>query len=78
MKKFFGALVLLVSLVACKQEKHADKVKPSTIKLYSAAVKDTFSVFVSVPDEPGSKNKTYPVVYLLDANLYFDIMASTF
>lgn len=44
------------------------------IKLYSKTVKDTFTVFVNLPDSFNLKpNAKYPVVYILDANLHFDI-----
>ena len=46
------------------------------IKRYSKSVKDSFSIFISLPNDYDA-NKTFPVVYLLDANLYFDIMATT-
>lgn len=49
-----------------------------TTKLYSAAVADSFYISVSLPDEYYTSPKhSYPVAYLLDANLYFDIMATT-
>ncbi|WP_317896747.1 alpha/beta hydrolase-fold protein [Aurantibacillus circumpalustris] len=45
----------------------------ATTTLFSKFVKDTFSIFVSLPsDYYKSKNKTYPLVYLLDANAYFN------
>jgi predicted alpha/beta superfamily hydrolase len=44
-------------------------------QLYSQFVKDTFSLFVRLPKNYKSKSKqTYPVIYLLDANAYFDIV----
>ncbi len=47
----------------------------SPVKIYSKEIKDTFYISVSMPDD---KSKKYPVIYLLDANLNFDIMAATF
>lgn len=45
-----------------------------SFRLYSPTVGDTFTISVSMPEgEPGRR---YPVVYLLDANLYFEPMAA--
>ncbi|PSL44294.1 putative alpha/beta superfamily hydrolase [Chitinophaga niastensis] len=42
-------------------------------RLFSASVQDTFSVFIKVPQNyVKNKFKHYPIVYLLDANAYFD------
>ncbi|WP_177191961.1 alpha/beta hydrolase [Parafilimonas terrae] len=44
--------------------------------MYSENVKDSFYINVNLPaDYTANKNK-YPVVFLLDANLYFDIVAA--
>lgn len=69
--------------MACKQ--NADKKeqtgkveKQNTFRLYSKNVSDSFSIFVNLPNDYNSQQKEkYPVVYLLDANLYFDILATT-
>lgn len=52
--------------------------KNITTRFYSKAVADTFSIFINLPNDynPQQKKK-YPVIYLLDANLYFDIIATT-
>lgn len=43
------------------------------VRLYSSAVEDSFSIFIKVPkDYTANKQRRYPVVYLLDANAYFD------
>lgn len=43
---------------------------------FSKAVKDSFSLFIRVPKNYAKKkSKRYPVIYLLDANVYFDIVA---
>ncbi|QJB32833.1 carboxypeptidase-like regulatory domain-containing protein [Chitinophaga oryzae] len=45
-------------------------------RLYASAVQDSFSVFVRLPAGYGREmNKKHPVVYLLDANAYFDQVA---
>lgn len=46
------------------------------ITLFSESVKDSFSIFISLPSNyDKKKNQNFPVVYLLDANVYFDIVA---
>lgn len=42
-----------------------------TTTLYSSFVKDSFSIFIRLPNKY-IKNKKYQTVYLLDANVYFD------
>ncbi|MGO4291118.1 alpha/beta hydrolase-fold protein [Chitinophaga sp. RAB17] len=43
------------------------------VRLYSSFVQDSFSIFIKVPkDYDKRKDSLYPVVYLLDANAYFD------
>ncbi len=83
MTKYFSFIGLLFLTMACKQ--NADKKdqpykveKRNTFRLYSKNVLDSFSIFVNLPNDynPQQKEK-YPVVYLLDANLYFDILATT-
>ena len=50
----------------------------ATEKLFSSFVKDSFSVFVNLPNSYGkSKSRRFPTVYLLDANAYFDNISST-
>jgi predicted alpha/beta superfamily hydrolase len=46
---------------------------PPTRHLYSAAVQDSFALYIQLPKgyRP-SQNRTYPVVFLLDANVYFE------
>lgn len=47
------------------------------LKLFSSQVKDTFYISVQVPKLIPA-GRTLPVIYLVDANFYFDVMASTF
>jgi predicted alpha/beta superfamily hydrolase len=83
MTKYFFFIGLVFLTTACKQ--NADKKdqtstveKQNTFRLYSKNVLDSFSIFVNLPNDynPQQKEK-YPVVYVLDANLYFDILATT-
>ncbi len=81
MLKYLTLAVLLLFLYRCTQKtdkKVPEKTAENTqqFKLYSKSVADTFSISVSLPNDYEPK-KPYPVVYLLDANLYFDIIATT-
>ncbi|RYZ50967.1 MAG: alpha/beta hydrolase [Sphingobacteriales bacterium] len=40
-------------------------------RIYSRAVADSFSIFIDLPSEKTQPIKPVPVIYLLDANLYF-------
>ncbi len=84
MTKLTTTIALLLLLISCDRsvDKKADTDKKviieNPIKFYSKVVSDTFSIFVSLPaDYDPKKNTKYPVIYLLDANLYFDIVAAT-
>jgi uncharacterized protein len=70
-----------VLIFGCEQGLEHPKAKPhdsiSSFALYSISVKDSFMISVFVPDTLLVKNRTQlPVIYVLDANLYFDIYAS--
>jgi predicted alpha/beta superfamily hydrolase len=77
-----SVLVSVIALfISCKQsnDKPGTKTGPTgntTFQLYSTAVSDSFYISVQLPNEYSAKQK-YPVLYLLDANIYFDIMAAT-
>jgi predicted alpha/beta superfamily hydrolase len=77
---FPGILFLIVSCHQglAKKELTDQTEKSTTTRFYSKAVADTFSIFVNLPNDYNHQYKEkYPVVYLLDANLYFDIIATT-
>jgi predicted alpha/beta superfamily hydrolase len=83
MKITIPTLTLLILLSGCREvkENNNDKiVNPNNkSKFYSKAVNDTFDVSISLPNDYNSATKeTYPIVYLLDANLYFEIVAAIF
>ncbi len=74
--------LFVTALVADKKNKsHQDNSEeresiPVTT-LFSESVKDSFSVFISLPQGyTKKKNQNFPVIYLLDANVYFDIVAN--
>jgi len=87
MANFLKCLVFVVtlsSIVSCKKERDGKTVQANNAlfvheQLYSKTVADTFSIAISLPEgyDPNGKEK-YPVVYLLDANLYFDIAATSY
>ncbi len=58
------------------QDDSEEKESIPTTTLFSESVKDSFSIFISLPkDYVKTKNQNFPVAYLLDANVYFDIVA---
>lgn len=73
---------LLCCLWACNRHPDASRHTPppkkdGVEKIYATSVKDSFTIFTALPDTYDAKGKQrFPVVYLLDANLYFDIMAT--
>ncbi|MGN6566977.1 MAG: alpha/beta hydrolase [Flavipsychrobacter sp.] len=76
-------ITLVLAIVACGCKHAATKTEQApateryvTTKMYAPSVGDTFFVSVSVPTNY-DRQKRYPVVYVLDANLYFDILATT-
>lgn len=83
MEKYFSWSLLLLLIAGCQQQsdvKHAPAAvsTPITTRMYASAVADSFSIFIQLPEGYDAREKkSYPVVYLLDANLYFDIMAVT-
>jgi len=74
--------LFITALVSDKKNKpHQDdseeKESIPTTTLFSESVKDSFSIFISLPkDYQKKKNQNFPVIYLLDANVYFDIVAN--
>lgn len=78
--KMYLVLGFLLLLAGCSNHpKSSTPPVPAAegIPLYSRSVGDSFRIFVRVPASyhPGQAAR-YPVVYLLDANFYFDIMAA--
>lgn len=72
-------LVLVYSFaIGCKQaikEKTPTSYQQfdTTHTMFSSAVEDSFFINIHLPNDYYSKDTTYPVVFVLDANLYFDI-----
>ena len=74
--------ILLITCLTCErafaQQVDAALTKDSsfTLRIYSPQVGDSFSLFIHLPaGYDAAEQKKYPVVYLLDANLYFDMLA---
>ena len=73
--------LFVTALVADKknkfhQEDSEERESIPATTLFSESVKDSFSVFISLPkDYAKKKNQIFPVIYLLDANVYFEIVA---
>jgi len=71
--------LFITALVADKKAKQDDSEELESIPsktLFSESVKDSFSIFIRLPkDYATKKNKNFAVIYLLDANVYFDIVA---
>lgn len=83
MKKYLYVIAFPFFTIACMQS--AKKVKKeektdteNNFRIYSENVSDSFVISVQLPGDYNEQpSKKYPVVYLLDANIYFDIVATT-
>ncbi len=76
---FAGILtVISCSSIPEKESTNVQDARPIIEHLYSRSVADSFTVSISLPTGyKATQHKKYPVVFLLDGNLYFDIMATT-
>ena len=78
MKKLVTIAGVILLLICCKYKNSNTKTAIhnfETQRVYSETVGDSFSIFIDTPMEMSHSGK-YPVVYLLDANFYFDIVCS--
>lgn len=48
----------------------------TSFKFYSKTIKDTFTIFVCLPKNYNKNKDTYPVVYVLDANVAFEMIST--
>jgi len=72
---FVTALVAGAKSKSHEGDEEEKESTPSTT-LFSEAVNDTFSLFIYLPKTYATKeNRAFPVIYLLDANVYFDQVA---
>lgn len=80
MTKLASIVFLSFLLVACDVAKKTNTSQPSTSfesRVFFRSLSDTLSISVHLPENYAKQPEAhYPVVFLLDANLYFDIMAS--
>ena len=53
-----------------------DPVVQTSFNLYSRTVKDTFKIFICLPKKYENSKDTYPAVYVLDANVAFDMIST--
>src|SRR5215211_6324115 len=83
MTKKLLLIVLPFFTIACtekpnKKEQEYNANREITFRMYSKNVSDSFTISVNLPNNyKEQQSEKYPVVYLLDANLYFDIIATT-
>lgn len=76
---FFAFLVLTIGCNQDSDKKEQINVveKKNETRFYSKSISDSLSIFVNLPNGYNSQHdEKYAVVYLLDANLYFDIVAT--
>lgn len=78
MIKLYASVLLSGFIFSCQQtikdNVHSSKqYADNSFTMFSQAVQDSFNISVHVPEEYYKKDTTYPVVFVLDANLYFDI-----
>lgn len=81
MKTLYSLFVISFLLTACNNNQTGTSGKTIVVEniktIYATAVQDSFSISVSLPEGYDTSHKKYPVLFLLDANLYFDVMAVT-
>jgi hypothetical protein len=53
-----------------------DPVIQSSFNFYSRTIKDTFKIFICLPKNYDKNKDTYPAVYILDANVAFDMIST--
>lgn len=83
MAKLLLFLFVLIPFLSCNnpadKKAHSKDFQPgANTAIYSKNISDSFMLSVHLPEgyDKDGKNQ-YPVVYLLDANLYFDMLAAT-
>ncbi len=87
-KSLFFALLVLFTL-SCKRQELPEKDKDDLttfltmdpfiqtyFNFYSETIKDTFKIFICLPKNYDKNKDTYPAVYVLDANVAFDMIST--
>jgi enterochelin esterase-like enzyme len=71
MKAKYLYIILLIVPYATKAQEFSSYEKAVTVALYSQALQDSVKLEINLPKEfRGQKNKDYPIIYLLDKQLY--------
>ncbi len=82
MKKFcFGCILMLLNVFTAQAKDNVTQmtVVGSQVKLLqSEIVKQEYQLLIKTPAGYGQSNKTYPVIYFLDAQWDFPLMVSTY
>lgn len=82
MTKLFPLIAAVSLLAACQQVSHTgnDGTKQPerrpTVQLHSDKANYDYTIFIDLPPGYDAKHNHYPVVYILDANFYFDMVAA--
>jgi predicted alpha/beta superfamily hydrolase len=69
----------IFSFFLCSSQKSAGQENEPAVlrKMHSASVQDSFSIYIKLPKEyKTEKNRRFTTIYLLDAEIYFDIVAA--
>ncbi|WP_280640630.1 carboxypeptidase-like regulatory domain-containing protein [Hymenobacter volaticus] len=75
--RLYVTALVASSTRASRPDDSENKETAPSARLYSNAVQDSFSLYVQLPKGYAAhKKRRYPVVLLLDANAYFDIVHS--
>lgn len=81
MLKIYSPVLLVLFACSCQQTEKNNIASPAPQSvtrhaMFSPAVQDSFYISIHLPADYNTKDTTYPVVFILDANLYFDIYNS--
>ena len=89
MKRILYLMLLVPFIISCnrkdapKKDKDdlttfltMDPVVRTSFIFYSKTIKDTFKIFVCLPKNYDKNKDTYPAVYVLDANVAFDMISA--
>ncbi len=75
MKKYFSTLLLFI-FVYCLG--FSQNLPGKTVTIYSTILQESRKIQIYSPAQPGSKNITYPVLYVFDAeSLFLSVVAAT-
>jgi predicted alpha/beta superfamily hydrolase len=88
-KLLLAAGVLFFCIISCTRNRVTEKGKEdlttfltmdpfvqTSFNFYSNSIKDTFKIFICLPKNYDRNKDTYPAVYILDANVAFDMIST--